>query len=679
MTPQELSAATGLSLQQLGELQALSAGRMLLDAFERLHARQEHPSAPCSEAEVRFRTMADSTPVLVWQTDAQGTVYMNSEYTRFLGRPLQLLLGMGWTQALHPEDADDYVSAYLNTFDKRQRFEAQFRFRRFDGEYRWLKSIGEPFYEADGQFVGYIGSSFDITDVKRAQEALRQSQAWFEQLADTAPTIVWVTEPDGRCTFLSRRWYEFTGQTPEHALGFGWLEAVHPEDRPDADASFRNALAQRGVFELDYRLRRADGSWRWCLDIGVPRLGENGTFLGHVGNVIDITERKLAEFTNADLTRALQGVDQRKNQFLATLAHELRNPLTPLRTGLHIVRTAPGSEAAGKVLQMMERQVEHLVRLIDDLMDVSRIARQRLELRRKHLNLCTVVDSAAEASAGVFEARGQTLSIDLAPQPLWAEADDVRIAQVVSNLLVNASKYSPTGSEVELSLQCAAGRALIKVRDKGIGIAPQHLEAVFDMFASLDYQSGRVQSGLGIGLALTRRLVEMHGGRVWAESAGQDQGSSFFVELPLAQVQLPDAGLGLRANDASTPLARPSRVLITDDNIDAAQTLATALALAGHEVRTASDGEGALQAAASFLPEVVVLDIGMPGLSGYDVARRLRQEPSLSTAYLVALTGWGSREDQQRALEAGFDVHVTKPASAEHIERLIAGYRDAAA
>ncbi|WP_066334561.1 hybrid sensor histidine kinase/response regulator [Azohydromonas lata] len=381
--------------------------------------------------------------------------------------------------------------------------------------------------------------------------------------------------------------------------------------------------------------------------MGVPRIGEDGAFLGHVGNVIDITERKLAEITNADLTRALQGVDQRKNQFLATLAHELRNPLTPLRAGLHIVRTAPGSEAAGKVLQVMERQVEHLVRLIDGLMDVSRIVRQRLELRRKRLDLRTGGDAAAEAHAGVFEPRGQTLSVSPAPQPLWAEADDVRTAQVVSNLLVNASKYSPPGSEVRLSLQCAAGSALIEVRDDGIGIAPQHLKAVFDMFASLDQQGGRVQSGLGIGLALTWRLVEMHGGRVWAESAGQDQGSSFFIDLPLAQS--PDAVPGPGAKDGSTSSARPRRVLITDANGGAAQTLAAVLTMAGHEVRTASDGEGALLAAASFLPEVVVQDIGMPGLSGYDVARRLRQEPWLSTAYLVALTGRNSSAPWKQA------------------------------
>jgi PAS domain S-box-containing protein len=678
MSPQELASAARLSPQQLDELQALASGRQLLAAFERLHARQNCLSAPCSEVEARFRAMADSAPVLVWQTDAQGTVFMNSEYTRFLGRPLQQLLGMGWTEALHPEDAEDYVSAYQCAFDQRQRFEAQFRFRRFDGEYRWLKSIAEPYYEADGRFVGYIGSSFDITDVKRAEEALRRSQAWFEQLANAVPTIVWVTEPDGRCTFLSRRWYEFTGQTQEQALDSGWLGAVHPEDRPTAQARFRVALERREAFELDYRLRRADGGWRWCIDMGVPRIGEDGAFLGHVGNVIDITERKLAELTNADLTRALQGVDQRKNEFLATLAHELRNPLAPLRTGLYIVRRAPGSEAAGKALQMMERQVEHMVRLIDDLMDVSRIARQRLELRRKRLDLRTVVDSAAEAQAGAFEARGQTLSVSLPPQPLWAEADDVRIAQVVSNLLTNASKYSSPGSEVQLSLQRAAGSALIEVKDEGIGIAPQHLEAVFDMFASLDQQDGRVQSGLGIGLALTRRLVEMHGGRVWAESAGQGQGSSFFVELLLAQAEPSDGAPRTGPKTSGTPPARPRRVLIADDNVEAAQALGTALAMAGHQVRTASDGEGALQAAASFTPDVVVLDIGMPGLSSYDVARRLRQEPSLCAAYLVALTGWGSREDQQRALQAGFDVYVTKPASAEHIEHLIAGYRGAA-
>ncbi|MCM2355775.1 MAG: PAS domain S-box protein, partial [Arenimonas sp.] len=643
---QALLAAGLLQPADLAQLQALPAGRVLLQALD----AQGTASAPANEIEARFRELADSAPVLIWQTDLDGNVFVNRAYRDFTGRPLEALVGMGWTACLHPEDAQAYVGAYVQAYAERRPFEAQFRFLRHDGEYRWMKTSGMPRYEGE-RFLGFVGSTFDVTDIKAAEHALQARQAWFAEVVDVLPGKLWVTDAQGACTYLSRRWYEVTGQAPAEALGFGWLEATHPDDRARTQSAFEAALAQRSGFAFEYRLRTRDGSYRWCQDRGEPRFGADGAFLGHVGQVADVTDRRQAELDRAQAVQALSEANRRKDEFIATLAHELRNPLAPIRTGVHILQRAPGTPAAQRALASIDRQLDHTVRLIDDLMDLSRLNRGSVTLDRKPADLAALVRTTCDAAQAQFEARGQRLALELPAEPVWATLDELRIAQVVSNLLTNASRYSPVGTQVTVALQAAADAATARlvVRDQGHGIPPDKLPAVFEMFSPLNAQLGRPSSGLGIGMSIARNLVEMHGGRMQAHSDGLGQGSTFTVELPR------DAGRTVQARPgAGREALQALRILLVDDNVDAVESLATALRLGGHCVLALEGGAEAVERAAAFGPDVVVLDIGMPGLDGYAVARALRHAPGTAHATLVALSGWGSPEDKRRSAAAGF-------------------------
>jgi len=365
----------------------------------------------------------------------------------------------------------------------------------------------------------------------------------------------------------------------------------------------------------------------------------------------------------ANQAEQLRSADRRKDEFLATLAHELRNPLAPIQTGLDLLELPHDVPAEKRALGVMRRQLQHMVRMIDDLLDVSRITQGKLELKRSVVTLGDVLDVAVEASRPLIERNEHQLRRQVSQPELTFEADLTRIAQVVSNLLNNASKFTPRGGVIELTAARAGDELVIEVRDNGIGIRAEHLERVFDMFSQVNREVVRSQGGLGIGLALVRSLVEMHHGKVVASSEGPGHGSCFTISLPLG----PEHAL------AETP-ARPSasaprdrrRVLVVDDNDDAAELLELMLH-AEYDTTTASDGPSALAAAERFTPDVVILDIGLPGMNGYDVARELRRRPSPHRLELIALTGWGSHEDKQKALEAGFDVHLTKPVDRERL------------
>jgi CheY-like chemotaxis protein len=366
---------------------------------------------------------------------------------------------------------------------------------------------------------------------------------------------------------------------------------------------------------------------------------------------------------------ALKAADQRKDEFLATLAHELRNPLAPIRNGLQILRMAPDGPRAEEVRAMMDRQLTHLVRLIDDLLDVSRVSRGRIDLRRVRMRLQDAIAAAVEASRPLIEAHGHTLAIDLPETPLWVDGDLTRLAQVVSNLLNNAAKYTPDGGHIALSLRHRAGLAEIEVRDNGLGIDAAMLPRVFELFAQSDQHLERAQGGLGIGLALVSKLVEMHGGRVTAASEGVGRGSGFTVTLPLA------ASEGEAQTASAVPeadAALPLQVLVVDDNIDSAQTTRWMLELNGHVPAVAHDGPTALETARRLRPDVILLDIGMPGMDGYEVCRQLRLLPETQAKLIIAQTGWGQESDRKKAFEAGFDHHITKPISLDALNTLLA-------
>jgi signal transduction histidine kinase/DNA-binding response OmpR family regulator len=406
---------------------------------------------------------------------------------------------------------------------------------------------------------------------------------------------------------------------------------------------------------------------RW-FDVYATRLGGVGSDLVAV-LFSDITQRLLAEQDMRRLNEELAQANRRKTEFLATLAHELRNPLAPLSNGLHLMRMAGAKpELLEKTRQMMERQIQHMVHLVDDLLDVARISTGKVELRRQRIDLKDVVATAVETSASLVDAGGHRLNVEVPSQPLPMDADPTRIAQVVSNLLNNAAKYTPEGGRISLKVRVEDQQAVLSVTDTGIGIAPEAIDKVFEMFAQVPSSTGKPQGGLGIGLSLVQSLVALHGGTVSAASPGAGQGSTFTVRLPLAAATESSTRTHMQT---STPKPGQLQVLVVDDNTDAAESLGVLLDIEGHAAHIAHSGAEALQVAQAQALDVVFLDIGLPDMTGYDVAKRMRMLPGMQKTLLVALTGWGTQDDRQRTRDAGFDKHLTKPAELTAVEELL--------
>jgi signal transduction histidine kinase len=392
-----------------------------------------------------------------------------------------------------------------------------------------------------------------------------------------------------------------------------------------------------------------------------------------LGVAEDLAHRAAIAIENARLYGELKEADRRKDEFLATLALELRNPLAPIRNAIELLQRANGNgELIQQASRMMERQVAQMVRLVDDLLDISRVTQGKVQLRKERVELAAVVQSAVEASRPLIEARGHELTIALPDEPIHLEADPTRLAQALANLLNNAAKYSENGGRIWLSAERQGDEVLVSVRDTGIGIAAENLLRIFEMFSQVEPALERSQGGLGIGLALVRGLVELHGGRVEARSPGIGMGSEFVARLPVVASQ-EGAGKGpIAFEERANCAVRPRRILVVDDNRDASDSLATMLRVMGHETDTAYDGLQAVQATATFRPEVVLLDIGLPRMNGYEAARRIREQPWAKNIALIALTGWGQEDDKRRVLEAGFDHHLTKPVAAATLEKLLA-------
>jgi len=402
-------------------------------------------------------------------------------------------------------------------------------------------------------------------------------------------------------------------------------------------------------------------------------LGPDGDVVAVAGTTRDVTERQAADRSLREQAERLAESDRAKDEFLATLSHELRNPLAPLRNAVELLRrTREGDMRFESVHLMMERQIDHLVRLVDELLEVSRISRGPFSLRKEQVELAAVVRSATETSEPLIRAGGHAFVLELPEEPLWLEGDLVRMAQILANLLNNAAKYTDRGGEIAVLARREGESAVIRVRDNGAGIAPEALPRMFEMFSRGDRSSGRDQGGLGIGLALSRRLAEMHGGAIDARSEGPGKGSEFSVRIPLAADQQPRPA----AEDRAAASLPQKRILVVDDNRDAADSLSLILKFLGSDVRVARDGPQALEEFHAYDPAVVLLDIGMPGMDGYEVARRIRSSFPERRPTLVALTGWGQDADRRRAREAGFDHHLIKPAEIGALQLLLTSVDD---
>ena len=518
---------------------------------------------------------------------------------------------------------------------------------------------------------------------RRAEDALRKQTEWLRVTLASIGDGVISTDAEGRISFMNRVAESLTGWQESDALDRPLedvFRVVNEQSRAPVENPAMWALRAEKVIELPTPalLIAKDGTERPLEDSAAPIRAANGTITGAVLVFRDVTDRKNSdeelranELRLRELASDLSVADRRKNEFLAMLAHELRNPLAPIRNALTVIRLTSGkARAVDEASAMMERQVAQLSRLVDDLLDINRITRGKVELRKERVDLASVVHHAIEACRSLSESMGHEFSVVLPPHPIHVNGDPMRLAQAVGNLLNNACKYTQNAGRISLTVERDGPTVAIRVRDNGIGIAADQLPVIFEMFTQLDTSLERAHSGLGIGLTLVKELVELHGGAVEAHSSGVGHGSEFTIKLPVSTQVSSDF-----AREPPAPEPAPAngcRILIVDDNVDSATSLAMLMELASNETRTVFDGLEAVQAAALFRPDVVLLDIGMPKLDGYEAARRIREQPWGKNMFLVALTGWGQDEDRQRSKDAGFDAHLVKPVDHSELVTLLA-------
>ncbi len=527
---------------------------------------------------------------------------------------------------------------------------------------RWVEATARPIKDAQGRVVEVMLIHEDVTDRLMAERELRASEAQFRTIADAIPQMVWSTLPDGYHDYYNRQWYEFTGTPLGSTDGEGWNGMFHPDDQPRAWGVWRHSLETGEPYEIEYRLRHRSGEYRWVLGRAQPVRDEQGRIVRWMGTCTDIHEQKRVR-------DELLATNRRKDDFLAMLAHELRNPLAPISAAAHLLKAAPSDPTKiARSADIIARQVRHMTELVDDLLDVSRVTRGLVELEHQPVEIKAVLGHAIEQARPLIESRGHQLTTRMPAGEVHVLGDRTRLVQVVSNLLNNAAKYTPANGA--LSLVLTVGEQVeICVADDGSGIEAALLPHVFDLFIQGERTPDRAQGGLGLGLALVKSLVELHGGRVTAASEGRGRGAMFTVTLPL-----------LNAEAVPTPAPQPVPnaaaeaglcVLLVDDNQDAAETLGLLLESLGHEVRLAHDPAHALAAMEAAAFDAFVLDIGLPGMDGYALARELRARGKGRPAIFIALTGYGSANDRQRGGDAGFDHYLVKPADLEELARVL--------
>ncbi|MCD6041459.1 MAG: histidine kinase [Burkholderiales bacterium] len=617
------------------------------------------------QANERLRLILDNAPVFIYLVDERGRfLSVNRGWLEQIGIDSSSVIGRALGEVFPPAVAAQFAQNNACVL----RADGPLEFEETQAGRTYL-SVKVPVRDAAGRAFAVCGMSVDITDRKRSEAALRESEDRFRSFTDSLPLIVWVHDADGAQEFVNRTFCEFFGVSREEMRAGRWQMLMHPEDGEAYSAAFFEAVRDRRPFHGEVRVRRHDGEWRWIESWGRPRFSPSGEFLGFVGTSADITERKRAERKVRESEAALREADRKKDEFLAVLAHELRNPLAPIRNAVHIMR-APGMGQAelAEARDIIERQVKQLVRLVDDLLDISRITVGRMALQQAVLDLRAVADDALLMSGPLLDEAEHDVTVHLPPQPVWVRGDGVRLAQVISNLLNNAARYTPRGGSVSLRVTEEGADALVLVEDTGVGLSPGVLERIFEPFVQAEGGASRAAGGLGIGLALSRSLTQLHGGTIKATSPGPGHGSCFVVRLPSAQQERPRAVAPKAAPAAS---GRPSRLLIVDDNQDSARSQAKMLRLLGHEVEVAFEGGEALRQVAAFRPDVVLLDLGLPGIDGYEVARRIRAMPEGREVLLVAQTGWGQDEDRRRTAAAGFDAHLVKPVELDALLRLL--------
>lgn len=599
----------------------------------------------------------------------------NEGAQRIKGYKPDEIIGRHFSQFYSPESvASGWPQEELKRAGELGRFEDEGWRVRQDGTRFWANVVISTLYADDGSVRGFLKITRDLTERKQAEEALRLSEERFRLMVDGVEDYaIFMLDRDGRVSSWNRGAQRIKGYTAQEIIGRHFSEFYTAEDLEAGKPAMELKVAlERGSVEDEGWRVRKDRSLFWANVVITAVYDGEHRLIGFAKLTRDLTERRKAE--------ALVVADRQKNEFLAMLAHELRNPLAPISNGLQLLKL-PGldDDTLKQTTALMERQLFHLVRLVDDLLDVSRIVTGKMAFHREPTELSGVIARAVEETQPAIDARGHELMLSLPARPITVDADAVRLAQVVSNLLTNAAKYTETPSRIWLTVEKnviekptggpPTEEAVIRVKDSGVGIDPETLPRVFSLFVQADNSLARSQGGLGIGLTVVKRIVEMHGGTVMALSEGIGCGSEFVVRIPVSVVGAPPKS----ATSGSAPKGSTKRrILVVDDNVDAAMTIGSLLKAWGHEVQSVFNGTAALETARSFRPEIILLDIGLPDMSGYEVAKQLRSEPALGGTIIAALTGYGQESDRNQSFAAGFDYHLTKPPDPKVLESLLA-------
>ena len=600
--------------------------------------------------------------IISWNTGAQ----------RLKGWRREEILGRHFSLFYPPEAvASGWPQEELRLAQARGRFEDEGWRLRKDGSRFWANVIITPLYGPMGELSGYAKITRDLTERRQHEEELRASEERVRLLVESVRDYaIFMLDPDGIVQSWNAGAQAIKGYRPEEIIGRHFRAFYTPEDQAAGkpDLELETARAQGRVEDEGWRVRK-DGSLFWANVVVTAVIGPGGDLRGFAKVTRDMSERRRLE--------ELELSSRRMNEFLAMLAHELRNPLAPIRNAVTIMQLESlASPVLRNCRDVIDRQLTHVTRLVDDLLDVGRLSTGKIKLRKELLRLGDVVARGVEIARPIIAARRHTLTIEQPDEPLYVHGDSTRLSQVLQNLLVNAAKYTPEGGHIALRAYAADSFVYLAVGDNGRGLAPEHLHTIFQLFVQADSgTAAAAESGLGIGLTLARSLAEMHGGSIEAASPGPGKGSTFTVRLPLA------APVGTAEEEAESDLAATGlRVLVIDDNRDSADSATDVLRLLGNQVECAYDGEAGVAVARRLRPHVILLDLAMPGMDGFEARRRLREEATAGTTpFLVAMTGFGNEEDKRRTRAAGFDAHLTKPVELEALVTLLNDARARAA
>jgi len=624
-----------------------------------------------ADGEARFRALVTASSDVVFRMSADFRELRQLDGRMFL-HELPVPSRNWFDQFVFPGDRQRVLATIQDAIDRKCVFESEHRIFLADGTVGWTHARSVPMLDADGEIAEWIGMASDITPRKRAEQEFADQRRMYEAILTNTPDLAYVWNLEHRFIYANEGLLRMWGRTWDEAIGRNCLElGYEPWHAALHDREIEQVIATRQPVRGEVPFNGAFGR-RYYDYLLVPVIGASGEVEAVAGTTRDVTERK-------QLEGSLLDADRRKDEFLATLAHELRNPLAPIRNAVQLLKAgSPSGDTLRAAREIIDRQINHMVRLVDDLMDVSRITVGQVNLRNERVSLRRVLDDALEAAQPAIEAGNHRLQIDIPGAALQLEGDATRLSQVFQNLLDNAAKYTPSGGTITLHARQVGDQIQVSVRDTGIGIASEMHPRVFELFTRVHPDDRIKTSGLGIGLALARKLIELHLGKIEVRSDGPGKGSEFIVTLP----SLIAAPAAVTAADVPGSRAKPEntqRVLVVDDNCDAAESLGMLLELENCRVSVAYDGVRALELLDSFKPDIALLDIGMPGMDGYELARRIRATQFGRSLVLVALTGWGQADDKKRAADAGFDEHLTKPVDPDMLSRVIHLRRSVAA